>query len=110
MPNFAIYAPPCCREVSAAAQPESCVLRRLLAAAGQDVEQLRPDMMAMERPGALARRHDRHGAAQRRQAEERAGAADPGLEALAVARLLQRHVGEVDDAAGHLTPRAAGGW
>src|SRR5687767_5479297 len=54
--------------------------------------------MAMERPGALARRNDGQRTAQAPEPEQRPGAAEPGLKTLAVAAVLQRELGDVDDA------------
>src|SRR4029453_14041184 len=66
--------------------------------AGHDVEELVHHVMAMERPGTLARRHDGQRATQLLQPEHRPRPAGLGLKGLALPAVLHREVGDVDDA------------
>ena len=64
----------------------------------QNEEELVEHVVAMKGIGALAGRHDCERTAEAREAQHRRDPADVGLEGLAVAGLLQRYVGEIDDA------------
>src|SRR3984893_11011831 len=69
----------------------------ILARTGEDEEHLVDHVVAMKRECALARRHDGEHAAKASRADHRRDARDLGGELLALAEILQRNVGNIDD-------------